>query len=103
MLRPTTTQIVLQAVLPTATGERNEWPGRFTRPVERLNARYRQLAEEYAHVTFNDCGDLFIQVPSLPQLLPLHHCNSADFKLITFSTPMLATRKSQKDNNTPGQ
>lgn len=74
MLRPTTTQIVLQAVLPTATGERNEWPGRFTRPVERLNARYRQLAEEYAHVTFNDCGDLFIQVPSLPQLLPLHHC-----------------------------
>jgi hypothetical protein len=55
-------RVVVQAVLPTATGEKNEWPGRFTRPIERVNARYRELAEEYQHVSFIDCGDLFIEV-----------------------------------------
>lgn len=49
-------------MLPTATGEKNEWPGRFTRPVERVNMRYRELADEFAHVSFIDCGDLFIEV-----------------------------------------
>mmetsp|Transcript_680 Transcript_680/g.1846 ORF Transcript_680/g.1846 Transcript_680/m.1846 type:complete len:487 (+) Transcript_680:931-2391(+) len=54
-------QIMLQAILPTAWETSNKWPNRYSRVINTVNKRLESEVGGYDNVHYLDCTDLFLE------------------------------------------